>query len=176
MSLTSFLTLRENARVFKRADVIAICFPLFSTIAHNFIMSQDIPKTEYPSSETWDKMDKTDPYSMIMKVAALQAAAKVVMETPDLVAPKKPELIRNSNSPGPLARARIDEELGELKAKLEKTEADLAQAKSQKEYWYNAYVDRLKKEDEEMPSDQEQEENDRLWKRINPSGSYGCWT
>ena len=109
-------------------------------------MSQDIPKTEYPSSDTWDKMDKTDPYSMIMKVAALQAAAKVVMETPDLVAPKKPELIRNSNSPGPLARARIDEELGELKAKLEQTEAELAEAKSQKEYWYNAYVDRLKKE------------------------------
>lgn len=146
-------------------------------IAHNLIMSQDIPipETKYPSSDTWDKMDKTDPYSMIMKVAALQAATKVVMETPNLAAPKKPELIRNSNSPGPLARARIDEELGELKAKLEKTEADLAVAKSQKEYWYNAYVSRLKEEDEEMSSDQEQEENDRLWKNINPSGSYGCW-
>jgi len=143
--------------------------------AHNLIMNQDIPKNEYPSSDTWDKMDKTDPYSMIMKVAALQAAAKIVLETPDLVTPKQPELKRNSNSPGPLARSRIDEELGELKAKLEKTDAELAEAKSQKEYWYNAYVSRLKKEDEEMSSDQEQEENDRLWKRINPSGSYGCW-
>lgn len=113
-------------------------------------MSQDIPipETEYLKSETWDKMDKTDPYSMIMKVAALQAA-KVVIETPDLVAPKQPKLKRDNNSPGPLARARIDEELGELKEKLEKTEAEVRQAKSQREYWYNAYVMRLKKEQEE---------------------------
>lgn len=127
------------------------------------------------TSNTWDNMDKTDPYSMIMKVAALQAAAKVVIETPDLVTPKKPELKRNDNSPGPLARARINDELGDLKAKLEKTEAELAQAKSQKEYWYKAYVSSLK-EDEGMTSDQEEEENDRLWKNIKSSGSYGCWS
>ena len=154
-------------------------------------MSQDIPipETKYTSSDTWDKMDKTDPYSMIMKVAALQAATKVVMETPDLVAPKQPKLKRNDNSPGPLARARIDEELGELKEKLEKTEAEVREAKSQREYWYNAYVMRLKKEQEEgdkenlVPSEvvnqpfdeedsdsvlsaREKAEQDRLFERI----------
>lgn len=73
-------------------------------------MSQNIPKTKYPSSDTWDKMDKTDPYSMIMKVAALQAAAKVVLETPDLFTPKQPKLKRNDNCPGPLSRARVEDD------------------------------------------------------------------
>lgn len=129
-------------------------------------MSQDTPSSTFVS-DTWDNMDNSNPHNVIMKVAAMKAAVEIL---------KMPDFKRGSNSPGPLARARIDEE-------LEKTKAELDEAQSQREYWYKAYVSRLqdelsdsagtiKEEDEEMTSDQEEEEYDALWSRISANVAH----
>jgi len=82
---------------------------------HNFIMNKDIPipPAHAPPTNLWDRMDKTDPYSMIMKCAALQGAVEVLT---------KPELKRSNNSPGPLSRARIEDREEETTSDQEEEE------------------------------------------------------
>ena len=131
-------------------------------------MSDDIPvpKTNYPTSDTWDKMDKTDPYNMIMKVAALQAAAKVVLETPNLV--------RGSNSPCRLQRPRREEKYKDAQTLLEKCDKNNFAAVAQSIVNPAPY-----EQEDETTSDQEQEEYDALWKSIkactNAENSWGLY-